>query len=46
MPAKVLRERIEGFLSSHRVCALATASADGGLVRNTPIEYEWYDGSF
>jgi hypothetical protein len=24
MPAKVLRERIEGFLSSHRVCALAT----------------------
>lgn len=46
MPAKVLRERIEGFLSSHRVCALATASADGSLVRNTPIEYGWHDGSF
>lgn len=40
MPEAELRDAMEKFAASHRVCALACASSDGSLVRNTPIEYE------
>ena len=46
MPEEELRDAMEKFVASHRVCALACASSDGSLVRNTPIEYEWFDGAF
>ncbi len=40
----VLKERIEEFIAGHDTCALATASAD--MVRNTPIDYNFVEGSF
>lgn len=46
MPADQLRRHIDEFVESHRVGALATATSDGSLVRNTPIEYDWFDGAF
>ena len=46
MPEAELQDAMEKFVESHRVCALACASSDGSLVRNTPIEYEWFDGAF
>jgi hypothetical protein len=46
MPEAELRAAMEKFVASHRVCALACASSNGSLVRNTPIEYEWFDGAF
>ena len=39
-----LKEHIEAFLAERKTCALATAS--DGLVRNTPIEYNYLDGAF
>lgn len=35
---------IDGFLSSHKVLALATGAGD--YVRCTPLEYSWHDGAF
>ncbi len=39
-----LKERIGTFLSERKTCALATAAE--GLVRCTPIEYNYLDGAF
>lgn len=36
MPEEELRDAMEKYVASHRVCALACASSDGTLVRNTP----------
>lgn len=44
MPSEQLLAVIEGFLSRHKVCALATAGA--GVVRNTPVEYLYAEGAF
>jgi len=44
MKEEDLKKEIEDFILSHHVCALATAS--GSFVRNTPIEYNYYDGYF
>lgn len=45
---KVEREKllgiIEGFISRHNVMGLATSHDD--IVRNTPVEYEYYEGAF
>lgn len=38
------RERLEAFLATRHVCALATGAGDA--VRCTPIEYGWRDGAF
>lgn len=46
IPEAELRHAIEEFIASHRIGALATATADGTFVRNTPIEYDYFDGSF
>lgn len=35
---------IEGFLSKHNVMGLATSHDD--IVRNTPVEYEYYNSAF
>jgi nitroimidazol reductase NimA-like FMN-containing flavoprotein (pyridoxamine 5'-phosphate oxidase superfamily) len=42
MPAEVLREKAEAFLTSHNTCALACGAGD--FVRCTPLEYVWRDG--
>ncbi len=39
-----LRRRVYEYLSTSRVCALATGSGDG--VRCTPLEYSFHDGVF
>ena len=39
-----LKEKIDAFIKAHNTCALATASS--GMVRNTPIEYNYVDGFF
>lgn len=39
-----LYDWIDTFLSSHKVLALAAASAD--FIRCTPLEYTWHDGAF
>lgn len=44
MPRKNLLETIEKFLKAHNVMAIATACGDA--VRNTPVEYEYRNGSF
>lgn len=44
MEKDALKERIEKFIQEHNTCALATANAD--MVRNTPIEYMFFDGAF
>ena len=44
LDSKSLKSNIEGFLVTHKICTLATASAD--MVRNTPIEYNYVDGCF
>lgn len=38
-----LYDWIDAFLSSHKVLALAAASAD--FIRCTPLEYSWHDGA-
>lgn len=43
MPAGELRERVEGFLAAHKVCALATCA--GGAPRCTPLEYDYRNGA-
>ncbi|MDY4652458.1 MAG: pyridoxamine 5'-phosphate oxidase family protein [Atopobiaceae bacterium] len=43
MPAEVLREKAEAFLTSHNTCALACGAGD--FVRCTPLEYVWRDGA-
>ena len=45
MEERILKERIEVFISSHNTCALATADLHG-FVRCTPIEYNYFDGCF
>lgn len=37
-------ERLDAFLTEHHVCALATAS--GGFVRCTPLEYTYLEHAF
>ncbi len=44
MDNDILMKRIEVFINAHNTCALATASE--GSVRNTPIEYNYFDGCF
>ena len=44
VPADKLRDTAERFLEAHKVCSLATACVD--FVRNTPIEYSYFDGAF
>ena len=39
-----LLEKITTFINGHNTCALATASSD--MVRCTPIEYNYVDGTF
>lgn len=46
MEHQALKARIEEFITANNTCALATASADGDFVRNTPIEYNFLDGWF
>lgn len=43
MPAEVLREKAEAFLTSRNTCALACGAGD--FVRCTPLEYVWRDGA-
>lgn len=43
MPEAELKARIDEFLSSYSVIALATASDD--FIRCTPLEYSWHDGA-
>lgn len=38
-----LKDKIESFIESHNTCALATATTD--MVRNTPLEYTYHDGT-
>lgn len=44
MPEDKLKEAIDNFLNSHSTCALATGY--DGIIRNTPIEYNWFDDCF
>lgn len=44
MPEAKLRSAVDGFLSNHNTCALATGKGD--FVRCTPLEYLWCDGTF
>jgi uncharacterized protein YhbP (UPF0306 family) len=44
MDREELLQRIETFLSKHKVCALATGTGD--FVRCTPIEYNYVGGFF
>ena len=44
MERAALLAEIERFILAHSTCALATAC--GGFVRCTPIEYSWRDGAF
>ena len=44
MEPEALRKRIDSFIAEHNTCALATAAAD--MVRCTPIEYSYLDGTF
>ena len=39
---ETLKNKIDEFLKNHNTCALATAT--DGMVRNTPIEYNYVDG--
>ena len=39
-----LKKKIDAFIGAHNTCALATASSN--MVRNTPIEYNYIDGTF
>ena len=43
MDDQELYERIDHFLSEHKVFALA--SGDVSFVRCTPLEYTWHDGA-
>lgn len=43
MDPDTLYRWIDGFLSAHRVLALATSA--GQFVRATPLEYGWHDGA-
>lgn len=38
------RQKAEGYINSHKTCALATGRGD--FVRCTPIEYNYYKGAF
>ena len=42
MPREQLEEAIDAFLAAHNTCALATGA--GSFVRNTPLEYNYFDG--
>ncbi len=42
MPREKLGEAIDAFLAAHNTCALATGA--GSFVRNTPLEYNYFDG--
>lgn len=44
MDRKDLMKAIEAFICKHRVCAFAAAAGD--FVRNTPLEFNYVDGSF
>lgn len=41
---EILKKEIDKFINSHNTCALATGA--DGYVRNTPIEYIYYQGYF
>lgn len=42
-PDRILRRRIDEFLSSHHTCTLCTGS--GSRVRASPAEYHYHDGT-
>ena len=42
MPREQLETAIDAFLAAHNTCALATGA--GSFVRNTPLEYNYFDG--
>lgn len=42
MPREQFGEAIDAFLAAHNTCALATGA--GSFVRNTPLEYNYFDG--
>ncbi len=44
MEEEELKRRVYEYLSTSRVCALATGSGEG--VRCTPLEYSFHDGVF
>lgn len=44
MPEEQLKEVVEGYISTHNVCALATGTEN--YVRCTPLEYSYHDGKF
>lgn len=44
MQKEKLLQIIEDFISRHNVMGLATSHDD--IVRNTPVEYEYYEGAF
>lgn len=43
MPREQLEAEIDAFLAAHNTCALATGT--GSFVRNTPLEYNYFDGN-